>query len=97
MSRWILQAIRHYLTVLAMITFGLTLISATDLKRIRIIPADSLERSRFEELVRLKLAIRGADIDPFAILDTLRLQDMNGLLTGLSQVPFTRKAKYTAH
>jgi hypothetical protein len=69
------------------------LISATDTERIWIIPADSLERSRFEELVRLRLAIRGADIDPFAILNTLRLQDMNSLLTGLTQAPFTRKAK----
>lgn len=70
------------------------LLNAIDLEKIRVIPADSAdERNRFEELVKLGLAIRGMDINPSAILNTLRLQDMNSLLAGLTQPPFARKAK----
>lgn len=66
---------------------------ANNLDKVRVIPADHYERSGFEKLVELGLARKGTDISLHAILETLKLKDMNDLVVDLNQKPFGRKAK----
>lgn len=64
-----------------------------NLKKVHVIPANHYDRSGFEKLVELGLVIRGADIPLGAILETLKLKDMNDLVADLQQKHFGRKAK----
>lgn len=61
--------------------------------KVLVIPSDHKERSRFERLVDLELAIRGKDIPLPAILEAIKLKDINIWVADLIQKPFTRKAK----
>jgi hypothetical protein len=63
------------------------------LDKVRVVPADHHERKGFEKLVDLQLAKRGAEIHLPAVLDTLRLQDLNSLVGDLKEKAFTRKVK----
>lgn len=66
---------------------------AGQIDKVRAIPADHYERGGFEKLVELGLARRGKDIPLPAILETLKLKEMNDLVADLNQKPFGRKAK----
>lgn len=56
------------------------------------VPADDFRRKDWESLVELKLAKRGADIPVEAILDNLRMKDINEFFAGRLDKKFTRKA-----
>lgn len=66
---------------------------AGNLDKVRVLHADHPERAGFEKMVDLSLARRGMDISLNAILETLKLKDMNNLVADLIQKPFGRKSK----
>lgn len=66
---------------------------AGNLDKVRVIPADHYERGGFEKLVEIGLAIKGTDISLPGILETLKLKEMNDLVTDLNQKTFGRKSK----
>lgn len=66
---------------------------AGNLDKARVIPADHYERGGFEKLVELELARKGTNISFPAVLETLKLKEMNDLVTDLNLKPFGRKGK----
>lgn len=70
---------------------------AGNLDKVRTVPAESLERKKFEKLVELGLAIRGADIPLAAILESLPLKELNMLAAGTTEKEFRRKSQASEH
>ncbi len=66
---------------------------ATDLTKVRKVPASHADRKGFEALVERRLAIRGSAIPAEDVLTTLRLKDMRELVADLDAPKFSRKAK----
>lgn len=63
--------------------------------KVLVIPANHHNRNGMEKLVKMDLAKRGNDIALSDILVTLKLKDMNELISDLKQKPFSRKANAT--
>jgi hypothetical protein len=60
--------------------------------KVQIVKAEASWRKSWEELVGMGLALRGKDIPRNALLETLKLADLNDLLRGTTPKPLTRKA-----
>jgi hypothetical protein len=67
--------------------------NAGDLEKVQVIPANHPEREGFEELVQKGLAIRGPDIPVPKVLESLKLKQMNQLVSELGEKSFSRKSK----
>ncbi len=61
--------------------------------KVHVAPADHRDRSRFDALVEVGLAKRGADIAMDLMLSGLALKDLNAIADGIAEGPFKRKAK----
>lgn len=60
--------------------------------KVRVVGADDYYRKRYEDLVEKGFAKRGRDIELKTILETIRLKDINAVITDLIPKPFGRKA-----
>lgn len=65
---------------------------AANMQKVHTIPADHRDRSLFEELASLGLAIRGAEIPVEPLLSKLTLKEMGELVSDLNPPAFRRKA-----
>lgn len=74
-------------------TLQLYLRYAGNLAKVHVIPADHYDRDGFEKLVKVGLAIRGAEIPLSGILETLKLKDLKELVADLHPPSFRRKAQ----
>jgi hypothetical protein len=74
-------------------TYGFFITQLGYADKVRIVPADGSYRKKYELLAEKNFARRGLEIDLVAILESLRLKDINEAVKDLIEKPFRRKAQ----
>jgi hypothetical protein len=74
-------------------TYGFFITQLGYADKVRIVPADGYYRKKYENLTEKNFARHGLEIDLIAILESLRLKDINEAVKDLIEKPFRRKAR----